>query len=406
VDGRKRRYVYKSDSPLSSIQERIGAILSGICEKELDETKVVAYMKGVNAAKVFSRNVDKKYQVQFDVKKYYDHVSYRHIKETLMDHGFQRLGAQLVSYLCTVKRTLPKTGQVINTLQQGSAASPAISNLVGYKYIDVPILEWIEGKKGQFPYAEFIYARYSDNVFLWVDYPDNKTVPIEVFKEYKQFVKDTLAKNRFWTHHWATIPNNHPKRNQRALGIVLNKRARVDKATLSTWRSTLFNACRCGMDIAARNYWNDRGRPFNPDDDEDLPEHIQDERDVERFIMVARGMVSYVGSINWEHGLQLDKLLTVAKELYECHTNRLYTGVYKTVELDNRAEWVSTFKWELDNQLEPKEVYHSRVLAPEALHILKQYKNKTESLENFKEKMCSILNAENEFSLEEEESVI
>ena len=87
----------------------------------------MAYRKGVSATKYIRESIPHaRLLVTFDIKKYYDNVTLKHIEECLTKCGFQVLGARLVGRYCVVRKGNR------STLQQGSPVSPAISNIVGH----------------------------------------------------------------------------------------------------------------------------------------------------------------------------------------------------------------------------------------------------------------------------------
>lgn len=370
-----RRVVYKSDKSLANIQNRIMGMLLSL-EEDTGHTmdQAIAYRKGVNAVKVISEQTDKKCLIKFDIKKYYDHITVKHLKGALMDLGFTKLGAQLVAYYCVVQRDLGG-GRILQTLQQGSPASCCLSNLVGEKYIDKPIMAWIQTKQDEHPGITFKYLRYSDNVAVWVD---GENIPLTLLQEFKGFVKNTLATNRFWTHKWSTIPNSHPKRNQQFLGVILNKIARIDKTRYERLRATLFNACRSGLDTAAANYWDFKGRNGAAPN-----ERLQEEVDLERFKMVFRGQVSYVGGINEKHKIELTKLLKAADLLSSQNVYAMKADMDITPAMQ-APTWAKRIK-----TISGTPCVVSKSLPDEKMQVLKEYKKSHEPVEQFLERLAA-----------------
>lgn len=299
------RTVYKSDPLLHLIQSRIELLVDPLLDELPGNECVYSYRRGRSPVKEIKKLAGAKMLIATDVKGFYDHVFIRHIESALEDCGFSKLGGRLIARYCVVKR-----GDV-QTLQQGCPASPALSNLVGYKYMDVPIQAWLrENLNG----VDYKYVRYCDNIELFI-YGD---VPEGFPERYKEAVKSIMKDAGFRTHDWATISDRHPKMNQRFLGVVLNKEARVEKSIIDNLRATLFNICIDGFNYGNVNrFLEDIGK---------IPEHLQkniawlSNEELEQLrastLSILSGKVAYVSSVNKRHGLWLKKLLTLAKKLH------------------------------------------------------------------------------------------
>jgi hypothetical protein len=365
--GKETRVVYQSSGTLQRVQNRLKAFLCSM-ENDVLGDAAIAYRKGVNPIiDVIDKLEHSRYLVTFDIVKYYDHVNYKHIKETLMDMGFPRLGSQLISNYTTVKRRVGKDKHVISTLQQGSKTSPVISNLVGNKYIDRVIQAWIDDTGPRYPDISLGFLRYSDNIALSVDAPDSVAIPIELIQNYKQYIKEALAKTGFRTHKWSTIPRTHPKRNQQFLGVVLNKKARIDNVKFDEWRATLFNACRSSLRIAAEKYYQNCAEEKHID-----PRDVHSQ--VELFVMVMKGRISYLKSISKvQHG-QLEKLMRAAEVL---NSSEAYTRVIvdRSQADPEKKDWISL------RTITKESVETFKIAKEEVLNAVKTYKRKEESLE-------------------------
>jgi hypothetical protein len=338
--GKDTRVVFQSSPLLKRVQNRIKAGLLQLDKPVYDPEVVLAYRKGVNAAEIVSQQCDKRYHVHFDIRKFYDYITVENITQTLMDAGFTKLGAQLLASYCVVQRRVPgKSGsdpvKHIRTLQQGSPASPVISNLVGAKYIDTPVLAWVAKMKEAHPEIDFTYLRYSDNALLTLNADPSASIDLEIIKDFKNHVRDALAQHKFYTHKWAVVPKSHPKRNQQFLGIVLNKAARIESGKFEIWRATLFNACRCGLTTTAYNFFEHFGRDELPDP------AITSAVDQARFNMVMNGRWAYLKSFSGKQALQLKKLYEASKLL---HAQGVHTAEAKTVPAD--AQEVTGTHWD------------------------------------------------------------
>ncbi len=241
----KDRVVYKSLRSLNYVQKRL-LILFNSLYAQIPTEHMLAYIKNKNPRDYLAEHcTGYKYEVTFDIRKYYDNISLATLVETLKDYGCTTRGAKLIARYCVVRRLLHGNKQ-ISTLQQGSAVSPNLSNLVGYKYLDAPLLEWLEQKKREYPELEYKYVRFSDNVALFL----RGEVPLDFIKDYRTVVQEVTTAGKFKTHKHRVTPANHPKQNQQFLGIVLNKIARIDKYRYDCLRSTLFNS------VVHRQHWD------------------------------------------------------------------------------------------------------------------------------------------------------
>jgi len=381
--GSETRTVYKSKGALAEIQHRLFPMMCGLIENT-PNGQMLAYRKGVNATKIIADQVDKKYLIKFDIKKYYDHVSTRHIADMLKAQGFTKLGAQLISQFCVVSR-----GKVA-TLQQGSCVSPVISNLVGYEFIDKFVMAWIETYKKENPNVECTFYRYSDNIAVWLDSPNVGDITPAHLGSFKKHIIDSLGAVGLRTHKWAIVPNTHPKRNQKFLGVILNKIARIDKTKYAQWRATLFNSCKNGVEIAATNYWDHVGRGLwaeaTPPNSYVPPADLRREVDTERFNMVLRGRNSYLGSISAKQQLELTKLYKAAMHL-NAHHKQVYIPV---MDCHINLSDIKEPHW--DRTLVPcgngvSAVSRSNRLIEAKMTILKQYKDSTEPLLDYIERL-------------------
>ena len=299
------RTVYKSDTLLHKVQFRLSLLMEPLLDELPGNECVYSYRRGKSPVKEIKKLAGAKMLIATDVKGFYDHVFIRHIEGALVDCGFSPQGGRLIARYCVVKR-----GNM-QTLQQGCPASPALSNLVGYKYMDVPIQAWLsENLKG----VEYKYVRYCDNIELFI-YGD---APEGFSEKYKEAVKSIMKEAGFRTHDWATVSNKHPKMNQRFLGVVLNHEARVEKGMIDELRATLFNLCIRGFSLQdTKKFLDSMGRMPSHLAGNDLryirAETLDDLRS--QALSILTGKVAYVTSVNKRHGLWLKKLLTLAKHI-------------------------------------------------------------------------------------------
>jgi len=168
----------------------------------------------------------------------------------------------------------------------------------------------------------------------------------------------------------------------------------------------VFNACRSGLDIAARNYWDTHGRSTSAivDGDGRYVERLQNEIDTQRFLMVVKGRCAYLKSICPKQYLQLYKLVK-AVELLEAHANDVYTRrvTKESVTIKTVTPGDGTLSWteipkvtmkDLDGRgFNPVQQFQTRELTPEMLEAVKTYRNESESVEDFLHNLSGVLEA-------------
>lgn len=342
----KGRSTYKSDTTLARIQTALNIPFDQI-QDSFPHEHLLAYRKGVNYKKELQKYHGRKYMVHCDIKGYFDNISMRKIVKTLCALGsMSEAGAKLIARYCIVRRR--QSDHWVHTLQQGSPCSALLSNLVGYALYDRDILAWVARKQKEYPRASLEYVRYCDNLVLFVD----GDAPLELIKEYRQYVHVVMSRSGFQTHKWSVTPKNHPFRNQRFLGVVLNVKARVDLERFQRIRAALFNACRTSVTEAANTYFSlypFRAAEFpteNVGEDRAVFAVTQHARD-EQFLSIMRGHLAYIDSVSKEQGILLKKLFQACVFLRENPqgvSQRLSEPVFLALKTYNRkVESVEVF---------------------------------------------------------------
>lgn len=286
------RVVYNSDPALQLVQRRLLLLLEPIMDELPENGCVISYRKGENHIDTIRGLPHARTLVTFDIRGFYDHVTLQHIEDALVQCGMHRLGARLVARYCVVSR---RKGP--QTLQQGSPASPALSNIVGHFVFDDVILRWLR-ENG---HADRVrYLRYCDNICLVC----TDDMPEDFTETFKDFVRTELGKSGFRTHKWHCVRDDSPVQRQQFLGIVVNAVARVDLAVMDRLRAILFNICRKGAKPVAEEFARREGLT--------LSRYNADSIIAEMLRRSMAAHVMYVGKINDVQGLRLRKLLAAA----------------------------------------------------------------------------------------------
>lgn len=313
----KDRCGFYSSRELKFIQERISVLLYGVynsMEKKYVDS-IWAYMKKTVVMKKLKSFEKRKLLITFDIVKYFDTISFSHVKTALKRFGFTERGAKLVTRYLVV--TKPRSEKGPQTLQQGSVASPLVSNLVGHHYFDIPLHGWIEEQKRKYPKADIKIGRYCDNIGISID----GEIDIEMIRDLRKFIKKIMNDSGFRYHKFSAIPMNHPKANQYFLGVVLNYKSRLSKDVYHMLRSILFNACTNGLKFAASDYCFD-----NPCSRIEDRNEFFDLAETEKlmFVKAMTGKIAYIKHINKKHYDAMRKLLSAAR-LLDC----LFSESYK-----------------------------------------------------------------------------
>lgn len=293
------RTVFKSAPGLRFVQSRLCSLFEPIFDNLPDTSAAIAYRKGVTATDIVKNTEHAKALVSFDIRHYYDNITLKILRQCLVDAGMDKSGAMLAARYCVVRKGTRSSAPGRLTLQQGSPASPALSNIVGHFIMDEPIQKWI---KAEYPDVKATFLRYCDNIALFV----HNDAPEGFFTNYKEWVKKHMADNGFKTHKWATVSDSHPVLHQKFRGMVLNSEARAELGLVDRLRAILFNWCRHGLKDAAKEFFNQRGIK---------PHYASMNLLNDKFASHMRGHVQYVKRLNEKQGLMLEKLYKGARLL-------------------------------------------------------------------------------------------
>lgn len=294
------RTVYRSDPILRFVQSRLITLFDPLFTQQPDTECAIAYRRGITAINVMRSVPHAKMIISFDIKHYYDNIDIWHLTSGLIACGMDFAGAKLAARYCLVKNSKGKY-----SLQQGSPASPVLSNIVGYVFFDNPIRNWL---KKNYPKLSVTYLRYCDNVALFVHGNAEGEIPEDFREKYKSFVKEELSRVCFKTHKWAAVSDDNPVLHQKFLGMVINAEARAELDTVNRLRAMLFNWCRFGLDSVTETFMEKYS--LQP------PRNVHCEALIAaKFSKHLRGHINYIKRLNKKQGLMLEKLFTAAEYL-------------------------------------------------------------------------------------------
>lgn len=343
----KVRVVYQSKQALDFIQKRLLKEFNDFTAAIPNE-HLWAYIPGKNP-----RNLPKLLQssgviAHFDIVGYFDNITFGHISESLQALGMSRQGANLATRFCVVERNTPR-GKV-RTLQQGSAASSPISNLVGFMFFDRDIMAWLDKQK-EGTQMDLQYHRYCDNVYLGV----KGAVPLDFIQRFKEFVHGLMRSRGFATHKWNVTTNSNPKRAQKVLGIVVNHIPRVEKEYFEKTRAILFNACIKGIEYSAAEFFHKHPEPPKMEDSL-FGGHVN----TNGFLAKLGGRANYIGDVNSKHKLQLTKLRGASVRLDAWRAKLSFAGTPDTPAAP-LPEHIFTVFHEYQNSTESTDAYLKRL---------------------------------------------
>lgn len=303
-----KRTVYQSGPALLGIQNRLVMLFEPLQEALPGKDAILAYRRGQSFVKTLKGMTGSSLLITGDVRGFYDHIYLGHLQNTLSAMGFTPTGARLAARYCVVRNGSRQS------LQQGSPASPVLSNLVGAKYFDEPIRAWLAREH---PNLDVTYLRYCDNLALFV----RGEVPVGFAAAYKSAVRVLLAEHGFTTHDWRTISDSHPKQHQQFLGIVLNKQARLERSRIDEMRAILFNCCLHGWDQEGRRFFFDKGLACGEEIEAMAGSAVR-----RKFCRILRGHLAYINPVNAKQGLWLKKLFAAATALDALHPKNVLSA--------------------------------------------------------------------------------
>lgn len=321
VIGDKKRVVYKSIEPLYSIQKYISNILTDVY-KIIDCTHLLAYISGCNYVDKL-KEIKGSYSIliSMDIKKYFDTITRQHINTLLADVlGYNKTFSNMLSKLVTVNGTHPIYGYKGNFLQQGSIASPVLSNLIGYFFYDtqiIPLLKEYETKlrstNGKAVTIE--YLRYCDNLYIGIK---NSTDIINA-REIVSKIKDIMKTAGFKIHKDKVVTQTHPYIAQQILGIVINNEAKVETKQFNNMEAKLIN-------IIAGNLSNFESNMVNIYDNSKSnlvidANPLNNKGKVDTAMLMLRGVNNYYKSINTVQGAKVTNLMEIIERIYAAYNN-------------------------------------------------------------------------------------
>ena len=325
---KKVRWTYKSLGSLAGIQAKVDKVLAPLYSEMEYEKHVIGYRTGLHLKDELEKLKGFDCIIQIDIKGYYDYITLTNIKEALVGYGFNQAGAKLLGRL-----NLVWNGKV-NSLQQGSHASPTIANLVGHHVWDKPILNWLNSAEAEGGFksfapedttAKFRYVRYSDNLLIAFSFADIEKS--RAFKEaYIKKVHACCKAHKFIAKPADVVPQNHPHRAQKFLGAIINHQVRIDTEKFQSYRALLFNWVCKPPEVFFQKIVTHNPKSFAILNSTNSMHHIYNRQLVlAALLQEVKGFTNYVGNINKVQYRQLKNLLyaldTFPSDKYSIHVS-------------------------------------------------------------------------------------
>lgn len=318
------RIVYKSLTPLYAVQQYIGNILTKIYSN-IDCKHLLAYINGTSYINTI-KNLNNTYDilVSLDIKKYFDSITKQHISYVLEDMlGYNKTTALLFAKLLTVEGVHPIHHYKGNFLQQGSPASPVVSNLVGYFFYDIAIQLELTGlvyklaKKDPEKEVKVDYYRYCDNLYIGIQ----NSTDIMNLKDFVSKVKEILQKAGFSAHKDRIVSRSNPHISQQILGITINNTPKINDRQFNNKKAALVNMLSGGLTNIENSLWglynnSDSGAVMN-----NTPLHKVGK--AEKALQILQGEVNYYMSVNEKQGNVLKILKELLCSLFEKHKHNM-----------------------------------------------------------------------------------
>lgn len=214
----KLRTIYAPTYNLKKIQKKI---LKNILEKIPVSKYAKAYTPGISLKENSLMHVDKKIVLKLDIKDFFPSITFTEVLNCCFSPKYYPDSiAVLLSNLCTYYDYLP----------QGAPTSSYISNVVMREFDEIV---------GNFCEERNIsYSRYSDDLTFSGDFD---------YKEMIKFIDKELQKRGFLLNKKKTVIVSQ-KTRQVVTGIVVNKKAQIEKNYRRKIRQELYYIKKYGID--------------------------------------------------------------------------------------------------------------------------------------------------------------
>jgi RNA-directed DNA polymerase len=196
------------------------------------------FVEGRSIVDNAQKHVGKKYVYNLDVKDFFPSISFHRVRAMLAKVPPFKLNddiAHIVANLCCHENSLP----------QGAATSPVLSNFV-CRRLDAKFYHF--SQKGQF----FTFSRYADDITI----SSNKNIFSDAFKkEVARIIEEegfalNEKKERLQRYNVKQADGSYIRERQEVTGIVVNEKTNVSRTYLRNLRAVLHNWKKEGYEVA------------------------------------------------------------------------------------------------------------------------------------------------------------
>lgn len=319
------RVVYKSKGTLYKMQAYISKLLQN-AYSYIDIDHLLAYIKGVNyigRIKGIQSNYD--ILISMDIKKYFDTITKQHIFTLFHSAlGYNKALSNMYTKLVTVSGVHPLGKYKGDFLQQGSPASPILSNLIGYFFYDIDIKKVLDEfkhtilqKKDTKAEIDIDFFRYCDNIYIGL----RNTNDIDNIKELVKRIKFIMQNAGFVIHKDKIITRTNRRFAQQILGIVINNTPKICDTEFSNKKAQLVNIIAGGLTNIQNNLIN-----FYNKSASNLVVENNPLGNIGKVIVakqILHGIVNYYYNINEDQGKQIHILNNIINVLYDKYINNI-----------------------------------------------------------------------------------
>lgn len=186
--------------------------------------KQYAYSKGKNNISYASIHLERKHIFKYDLKDYFDQITFPRVLGTLKKHNFSEEEAVFISQLACYRINNSHVA-----LAQGSPLSPFLSNIVSTP-VDGFFIKYVDR------HNDVKYSRYADDITLSTDSAETAKI---IDKDY-EFIKTCLLDRHFELND---VKYKHLYKGKKIVGgIKVNTKLNVNKKLIDEIKLNLFYA--------------------------------------------------------------------------------------------------------------------------------------------------------------------
>jgi len=232
----------KLSSPKSHLRQAQTWVKENILDKISSHEVAHGFIKGRSILSNALPHVAQDIVVNMDLKDFFPTVTFKRVKGMFRSFGYSEAVSIVLALICTEppRERVSFKGKIYNVslgerqLPQGACTSPPITNII-CRRLD----KRLEGKARE---LGFTYTRYADDL----SFSGQKNS----FKDLGKLLKDVTAIVSFegFTVHPDKTRVLHKSRRQEVTGLVVNKKANINRKDIRKFRAILHNCEKHGLE--------------------------------------------------------------------------------------------------------------------------------------------------------------